>query len=109
MGKQVVFTDIEWEFMQQKIEAGLINLAFASNPLSPSQTPSPAFPASIEEETQDNLGACILARLENADTVPDPGPPTVISPGAPSPTGPEMMPTSAQTQPSAPPAGPAYY
>ena len=87
MGKQVVFTDIEWEFFQQQTHQGLLNLAMDA--YAPG-LPASALPPSREELVEDNLAENCLARLAAAITVPDPGPP-VASPGAPQAMGPEVV------------------
>jgi hypothetical protein len=98
MGKQVVFTDLEWEFFQQQTHQGLLNLAMDA--YAPG-LPTSALPPSREELVEDNLAENCLARLAAAITVPDPGPP-VASPGAPQAMGPETVATVAQTE-EAPP------
>jgi hypothetical protein len=79
MGKQVTLTDLEWEFVQNKVREALLNLGdYAFNLGLPSAT----LPATREELAQDNLGENLLARLAAATTVPEPGP-VAASPGAP--------------------------
>jgi hypothetical protein len=64
VGRQVIFTDLEWEFAQQKFHEALQNM-----------------PDTFEQGEQDDLGGNILARLAAATTVPEPDPVAVAAPG----------------------------
>jgi hypothetical protein len=64
MGRQVTFTDLEWEYAQQKFHESLQN-----------------FPNTFEQGEQDDLGANILARMAAATAVAEPDPVAIAVPG----------------------------
>lgn len=55
MGRNIILTDIEWEFTQQKLRESFVNM-----------------PNSYQQGEEDALGANIIARFAQATVVADP-------------------------------------